>query len=278
MTLASAVKGTLNTGSAVTLQANTDVTISDPVTANNPSGNGGNLTVQAGRSVPVNADITTDNGNLTLTANDTVANGVVDAQRDAGNGVLTMAAGTSLNVGSGTLTVTLRNSLDKTYNARGVATLQNVTAASTVLNDGTVFANSTITGPVTVNTGAVLGGTGTVTGSVTVASGGTLAAGDSSLGTLTLALSPTLGGTTAMRINKSGATLSRDRLVVNSGLTYGGTLTVTASSDPLTAGDTFDLFDPTSFSGSFGTTHLLVSAACRAPGRSAWIWPTASIS
>ena len=76
-----------------------------------------------------------------------MANGVVDAQRDAGDAVITMAAGTSLNVGTGTLTVALRNSTDKTYNARGVATLQNVTAGQVDLNDGTVLANGTVTGP-----------------------------------------------------------------------------------------------------------------------------------
>ncbi len=81
--------GTLDTGAAVTLQASNDITISNAITADNPSGNGGDLTLQAGRSLLINANITTDNGNLTLTANDTVANGVVDADRDSGSAVIT---------------------------------------------------------------------------------------------------------------------------------------------------------------------------------------------
>jgi hypothetical protein len=172
------VDSTLNTGAAVTIQVNNDLTIKSPITANNPGGNGGNLTLQAGRSLLLNANITTDNGNLTLTGNDLVANGVVNANRDSGDAVITMAADANLNVGTGTLTIALRNSTDKTYNARGVATLQNVTAAATVLNDGTILANGTWTSPVTVNSGATLGGTGTV-GALTVASNGTVAPGNS---------------------------------------------------------------------------------------------------
>jgi len=65
---------TLNAGTDVVLQANNDITINSPIVTNNPSGNGGGLTYQAGRSIIVNADITTDNGNLTLIANETATN------------------------------------------------------------------------------------------------------------------------------------------------------------------------------------------------------------
>ena len=156
------LNGTLDTGAAVTLQASNDITISSPITAYNPGGNGGNLTLQAGRNLLLNSSITTGNGNLTLTANDTVADGVVNADRDSGSAAITMAGGTTLNVGTGTLTVNLRNSTDKTYNAGGVATLQNVTAASTVLGAGTVLDDGTINGAVSVNSGAALGGAGNV--------------------------------------------------------------------------------------------------------------------
>ena len=57
----------------------------------------------------LNASISTDNGPLTLIANDELANGVVDAERDPGNAVITMAPGTSLDTGSGPLTVQLRD-------------------------------------------------------------------------------------------------------------------------------------------------------------------------
>src|SRR5262249_51248938 len=99
---------TLNTGTAVILQASNDITVNSPITVNS-GGQGGALTLQAGRSIVLNASITTDNGALTLIANDQQANGVVDSERDPGNAVISMAPGTSLNTGSGPLTVALRD-------------------------------------------------------------------------------------------------------------------------------------------------------------------------
>ncbi len=156
VTLTPIVTGTLDTGAAVTLQASNDITIVSAITANNPGGNGGDLTLQAGRSLLINANITTDNGNLTLTANDTAANGVVDADRESGSAVITQAGGTTINVGSGTLTVNLRNSTDKTYNDRGAATFQDLTAGSIVLGDGAITANSISTGTLTIGAGVTL--------------------------------------------------------------------------------------------------------------------------
>jgi hypothetical protein len=62
-----------------------------------------------------------------------------------------------------------------------------------------------------------------------------------------------------MELNKTGVTTSSDKLVVVGGaLAFGGTLNVTllGGSDPLTGGETFDLFDATAFSGSFTATNL----------------------
>src|SRR5207302_1011460 len=66
---------TLNPGTAVVLQASNDITVNSPITVS-AGGNGGALTLQAGRSIVLNASITTDNGALTLIANDQLANGV----------------------------------------------------------------------------------------------------------------------------------------------------------------------------------------------------------
>ena len=57
--------------------------------------------MQAGRSLLLNASITTDDGALTLVANETAANGVVNADRDPGAAVITMASGVALNAGAG---------------------------------------------------------------------------------------------------------------------------------------------------------------------------------
>src|SRR5260370_35950517 len=98
---------------------------------------GGALTLQAGRSILLNASITTDNGPLTVIANDPVTNGVVDAQRDPGNAVITMGPGTTLDTGSAPLAVELRDGAGLSSHDSGPITLQTVTAVSvSVLNHG----------------------------------------------------------------------------------------------------------------------------------------------
>jgi hypothetical protein len=127
---------TLNSGTAVVLQASNDITVNDPITVS-AGGNGGALTLQAGRSIVLNANITTDNGALTLIANDKLANGVVDSERDPGNAVITMAAGFSLDTGSGALDVELRDGAGLTNSTSGAITLQTITASSvSVVNNG----------------------------------------------------------------------------------------------------------------------------------------------
>jgi hypothetical protein len=111
----------LNTGTDVVLQANNDITVNSAIIANNGSGDGGDLTMTAGRSILIHADIFTDDGNLTLTANETEANGVVDAYRLGGLPAVRRAKididnGAAVDVGAGTASLTLRYSDDKTYN------------------------------------------------------------------------------------------------------------------------------------------------------------------
>jgi len=93
-----------NTGTALTLQANNDITLaaSSDLIANNPVGNGGALTFQAGRSILLNSDISTDNGNFTAIAGDPGANSTF---RDAGTPLLAFGSGASLNVGTGMATL-----------------------------------------------------------------------------------------------------------------------------------------------------------------------------
>ncbi|WP_044205933.1 CHAT domain-containing protein [Coleofasciculus chthonoplastes] len=116
---------TLNTGTAVVLQANNDITITpdNPLIINNPSGNGGNLTFQAGRSIMINADIFTDNGDLNIIANETLANGVVDAQRDSGKADIVLADGITLDTGEGDINITLNTGDGLTNDQSGDITL-----------------------------------------------------------------------------------------------------------------------------------------------------------
>ena len=105
-----------NNGTDVVLQANSDITLdvlSDIIT-NNPSANGGGLTLAAGRSVLINSNIVTDNGNLTIVANDLAANGVSTPDRDPGAAEITMADGTLLNAGTGRIDIQMRDGLGRT--------------------------------------------------------------------------------------------------------------------------------------------------------------------
>ncbi|TAK95123.1 MAG: hypothetical protein EPO07_15755, partial [Verrucomicrobia bacterium] len=140
-----------------------------------------------------------------------------------------------------------------------LASAGNTYSGATTISAGRLLANNTSgsatsSGAVNVQTGATLGGNGTIAGVVTVDSGATLSPG-ASIGTLTLGSSPTLNGTTLMEVDNSGSP-NADKLVVNGALSFGGTLTVNNIGAPLTGGEEFDLFDATSFSGSFSATNL----------------------
>lgn len=149
------ITSVLNTGTAVTLQASNDITVSSAITVNNPGGNGGALTMQAGRSVLINADITTDNGNLTIIANDLLSSGVINAQRDPGSAVITMSFGSDIVAGTGTVRLAILDGAGKTNLTSGDLTVRNInagnirvenlgtTAGSDVLLSGNLVASGT---------------------------------------------------------------------------------------------------------------------------------------
>ncbi|WP_370678914.1 YDG domain-containing protein [Comamonas sp. GB3 AK4-5] len=97
----------LATGAQVTLQANTDISLLDALKVS--SAKGGDLTLQAGRSILLKADMHTGDGNLTLVANDTAASGVVDAHRDKGPGNIIQERGTTIDAGTGTVKLQVRD-------------------------------------------------------------------------------------------------------------------------------------------------------------------------
>lgn len=170
------ITNTLDAGTAVILQASNDITINSAIIANNGGGAGGDLTLQAGRSVLINANITTDDGNLIIIANDLLANGVVDAQRDSGAAAITMMSATTLNTGSGNLTITLRDGAGKTNLTSGDITLDAVTTTGTI----TVANNGATAGSDIAQNGIFSSGTSlttmtTANGVITISN--TLAAG-----------------------------------------------------------------------------------------------------
>ena len=115
--------------------------------------------------------------------------------------------------------------------------------------------NNTYTGLTTVSAGS-LGGTGTIRGPVTVTSGGTLSPGGTTNSTLTISNTLTLGYIVSMKINKTGTNLTSDLIRGMTAVSYGGTLTVTATGDSLALGDTFTLFNAASYTNSFSTYNL----------------------
>ncbi|MEK7750606.1 MAG: hypothetical protein AAB654_01725, partial [Acidobacteriota bacterium] len=124
-----------NAGTAVTLQANTDITlaVASNILSNNTGGNGGAITMQAGRSILLNSSITSDNGAVTLVANERTANGVVNAQRDPGAAVITMASGTTINAGNANVSLTLNDGAGLGNSTSGNLTLANLTTSGQVL-------------------------------------------------------------------------------------------------------------------------------------------------
>ena len=235
-----------DTGTAVTLQANNDITLNNPITINNPNGNGGELTFQAGRSLVLNADITTDNGNLNLIANNTAANGVVAAQRDGGNAVITLAPGVTLNSGTGNTTIRLDTGAGLTNNGSGDITLAgNIIARNlTVENQGVTgggvniqaTANLNPTVNLTVNTagGNILFNSPTLTANTFLSTGvgtGNITLNntlDSSSGTENLTLTAGTGNVSFSGIVGSNTPLGNLTIISAADVTANNSLTATS--------------------------------------------------
>jgi hypothetical protein len=276
------VTRTLNTGTAVVLQASNDITVNSPITVS-AGGSGGALTLQAGRSILLNASISTDNGALTLIANDQPANGVVDSQRDPGPAVITMAGGTTLNSGTGALTIALRDGAGLTNSDSGAITLQAATAGSvSVVNNGPSVGSDVILGPVTTAgtqsyanphgttrvTGNLAAGGNVVTfnNAVALAAGLTLGAGSDTVtfaggtvapdpGLVTIAGSLALSGAATFSVTLNGNDpASYSHVAAGGPIGLGGsTLSLVLGYTPV-VGDSFTILttsDPSPISGTF---------------------------
>jgi autotransporter-associated beta strand protein len=133
----------------------------------------------------------------------------------------------------------------------------NKTPVITVAAGAIVDVSARTDGTLTLSSGQTLNGFGTVNGVLTVTSLSTVAPGSpAGLGVLTVTSSATLGGTNMMKLNQTSGT--NDVLSVGGALTYGGTLTVTNLSGTLAAGDSFKLFNASTYAGYFNTTNLPV--------------------
>jgi fibronectin-binding autotransporter adhesin len=137
-------------------------------------------------------------------------------------------------------------------------TRDNTYSGTTTVSNGTLFVNGNQTsasGSVTVASLGTLGGTGTIGGATTV--NGILAPGQNSLGTLAFAGNLTLGANATATLGLSKNPIASDLVTIGGTLTLNGTLdVVNVSPEFLAAGDSFQLFSATTFSGNFATVNL----------------------
>jgi hypothetical protein len=219
----------------------------------------GSLTVNSGSAVFGSGMLSVGTA-AAITATTTIGNSagaglLVNGNASFGQASIDLGnrAGDTMQFGSLTFNSpgTVQIAVDTEMNLAGVSS-----AGTFSLTPAATLANPTPT--VFVESGAILDGAGLVNGLLNVKVGGTVRPGGSGNKTLTVTRSPVLAGTVAMKLSKSGAALTSDRLIVNGNpLAYGGTLTVTAVGDVPVRGDRFYLFDAAGpFSGAFSTLNL----------------------
>ncbi len=148
---ADTITAVTNTGVDVVLQASNDITISESIITNRPDGIGGGLTLQAGRSVIINANIITDDAALSITANETLANGVVNANRDPGAATITMASGTTILAGAGNVALVISTGAGLTNHNSGDLTLASLTSSGAIFltNNGTTTGSNIVSASAT---------------------------------------------------------------------------------------------------------------------------------
>lgn len=174
---------TLNTGTSVVLQADNDISIKSPIVVNNPNGNGGSLTLDAGRSIlfDANSGITTDNGDLTLIANDPTA---IQANRNSGTANITIPGTSVLNVGTGTLTIIMNpgatagtaGTVSIGANPIAGATVYSTTTSLQDIGPTTSIAGQSVSFKATVTAAAGAALNGVTVDIIDVTSGGTIVA------------------------------------------------------------------------------------------------------
>lgn len=144
----------LDTGTHLVLQANNDIRVEAPVLVNNPGGAGGDLTLQAGRSVTLNADIFTDDGDLTVVANERQDRGVIGSERDAGPARLNVGDNVTLDAGNGTVRLLMASE------ANGSDGSVEIGGGASVIGRQVAVLNYLQGGGINLGEGSVLTGTG----------------------------------------------------------------------------------------------------------------------
>lgn len=156
----------------IKLQANSDVIFVDALSI---PYNGKTLTVNAGRSVLINNNITTTNGTIIVTANDNTATSAQRLTTSTGNpsgdtetvtGNIIMASGTTVNPGTAALSMTIGTSVTSPYTP-GSISLDNVNGTNVTLttpNSVTVAGNISVSNTLTVDVGSASSISGVISG------------------------------------------------------------------------------------------------------------------
>ena len=258
-------------GSAGTIFINAPVTVTcrnnGVVTIHHLAGTSifnGNILLEVGGN---SHTVQSDSGTIVFTGTNQYIGGLMGARTyyftGAGNHYL---VGPLLNSTNGAPIAMLKTN-SGTLILDGVNTYGN----GTTLAGGTLIVNGTLpAGIFAIASGTTIGGLGTINPAVTLPAGATIAPG-ASIGKLTVNNTVNLqaGSTARMELSKAAGT--NDQLRVIGTLTYGGTLVVTNLGGQLWAGDSFQIFNASSYSGAFATTNLPPL-----PNGFQWQWTPAS--
>jgi fibronectin-binding autotransporter adhesin len=222
------ISGPITGVGGLTKQNHVSCTVILTSPSNNYSGGtlvvGGTLQLGSGGSCgSLGTGAVTNNGTLAYNHSDSIVNN----SAISGTGNLT-------HTGSGTLTLGGAN----TY------------SGTTAVNGGTLLVNGSQATAVTVANGATLGGYGTINGALTMNGGSTLALGNS-IGTLTVNNVLNLAGTNVMKVTHG----ANDLIQGVSTLSIGGALNIVVAGS-VQAGDSFKLYNATTYAGTFSSTNL----------------------
>ena len=155
--------------SAVILNAHNNITFSNGVNM----AAGGSLELHAGKTITINANISTTNGGITMTANDAAATA---ANRTAGAGNITMGAGTSLNAGTADISLTINPTATGGFTP-GTLGLRGLTANNITINGTSTSSTVTFNGNVTTTSNMNITSGGAITqAAATALTGNTLIA------------------------------------------------------------------------------------------------------
>ena len=123
--------------------ASNDITINDAI--NTLGISGGTLTFQAGKSININADITTANGDVYFYANEELSSGVVNADRSSGAASILMDTSKTINAGTGDITFEIKWGSSKTNYDAGNTTLGVLNGNNIKVNNYSRSGGNTIT-------------------------------------------------------------------------------------------------------------------------------------